>query len=51
VDVDKILGLNESQLKAYLNNLEGIAGYQVEYYPSFIKRVPHLTDRVEVVIE
>lgn len=51
VDVDKILGLNENQLNAYLGGLEGIAGYKVEYYPSFIKRVPHLADRIEVNIE
>ncbi len=51
VEIDKILGLNEKQLEAYLSGLPEIAGYEIKFFPSFIKKVPNLADRVNVVIK
>ncbi len=51
VDKDKILGLKNEELNAYLSELPDIAGYEVKYYPSFIKIVPKLSDRIEIKIK
>lgn len=51
VDKNKILGLKDSELNAYLSNIPDIAGYEVEYFPSFIKIVPKLADRIKVEIK
>ena len=51
VEVEKILGLNNEQLEVYLKNLDEIAGYEIKYTPSFIKKVPKLIDRVNVEIK
>lgn len=50
IDKNKIVGLKESQLKVYLDSLPGIAGYEINFYPSFIKKVPKLVDRINVEI-
>jgi len=51
INKDKIVGLKESQLKVYLDSLPGIAGYEIDFYPSFIRKVPKLVDRIIVKIE
>jgi len=38
-------------LEVYLGSLPGIAGYEVKFYPSFIKKVPKLVDRIEILIK
>lgn len=48
VDKNKIVGLSEDQLKQYLSNVKDIKAYNIEFYPSFIRQVPRLTDRIEV---
>jgi hypothetical protein len=51
VQLDKIVGLNEQQLDTYLSSIPEIAGFEVKFYPSFIKRVPKLNDRIEIEIK
>jgi hypothetical protein len=51
VEVDKILGLNNEQLEVYLKSLDEIAGYEINYVPSFVKRVPNLLDRINIEIK
>jgi hypothetical protein len=51
IDIDRILGLNNEQLRAYLSGLPELAGYEIEYFPSFIKRVPKLVDRISIEIK
>jgi hypothetical protein len=51
IDTNKILGLNKKELDAYLSDLSDIAGYEVIYYPSFIKRMPNLVDRIKIEIK
>jgi len=50
-----IYGLNESELDAFLMSLNNIAGYEVEFspkfFPTFLKKVPNLPDRIEVKVE
>ena len=51
IDKKKIVGLKKDQLEVYLGSLPGIAGYEVKFYPSFIKKVPKLVDRIEILIK
>ncbi len=51
VETDKILGLNKQQLDAYLSSLPEIAGFEVNFFPSFIQKVPRLVDRIEIEIK
>ena len=51
IEVEKLLGLNSAQLDTYLLELPEIAGFEVKYTPSFIKRVPNLIDRIDVQIK
>lgn len=51
VEIDKVLGLNNDQLNAYLSGIPDLAGYEVKYYPNFIKKVPRLADRVKIEIK
>jgi len=51
IDRKKIVGLNDEQLKQYLNNLPEIAGYEIKFFPSFIKKVPSLVDRIDIEIK
>ncbi|MFH0956146.1 MAG: hypothetical protein V1801_02975 [Candidatus Falkowbacteria bacterium] len=48
---NNLSGLNYEQLRAYLNGLPEVAGYQIKFFPSFIKKAPDLVDRIEVVIK
>jgi hypothetical protein len=51
VEKNKILGLNEGQLDAYLSGLPEIAGFEVKFFPAFIKKVPRLADRVDIIVK
>ena len=51
VDIDKIIGLNKNQVEAYLNGLPEIAGYEMKFFPSFIKKVPRLKDRIIIQVK
>ncbi len=46
INKEDILGLNKDQLDAYLMSKEGISGYDIEFFPSFIKRVPDIPDKI-----
>ena len=47
---DSLAGMNYEQLKAYLNSLPEVAGYEINFLPAFIKKAPNLVDRIEVEI-
>lgn len=51
IEVDKIVGLNQKQLEVYLKNITEIAGYEIKYTPSFLKRVPNLVDKIKIEIK
>ncbi|MDP2737098.1 MAG: hypothetical protein Q8O59_04985 [bacterium] len=48
---NNLAGLNYEQLKVYLNSLPEVAGYQIKFFPSFVKKAPNLIDRIEVEIK
>lgn len=47
---DELAGLTRAQLEEYLKNKEEIADYEIKFYPSFVRRVPTLLDRIEIQI-
>jgi hypothetical protein len=49
IDKTKIVNLNEAQLRSYLSTIKEIKGYDLKFFPSFIKRAPGLIDRISVV--
>lgn len=51
IDKQKIVGLNRSQLEAYLNSIKEIGSYEIKFYPSFLKKAPNLTDRIEIIVK
>jgi hypothetical protein len=54
IDTEKIKGLNQAQLNTYLEQIKDIAGYEIifnpSFLPNFLKRVPKLSDRIEIRI-
>ncbi|MFW5888307.1 MAG: hypothetical protein ACOCVY_01175 [Patescibacteria group bacterium] len=51
IDKKSITGLNKQQLKDYLEGLDKVSDYKVDFSPAFINKVPSLVDRIEVNIE
>lgn len=51
IDRKMLVGLSKSQVEEYLNKLSDIAGYEIKFSPSFIKRTPYLVDRIKVEIK
>ena len=48
---NNLAGLTYEQLQVYLNGLPEVAGFQIKFFPSFIKKAPNLVDRIEVKIK
>jgi len=48
---NNLAGLSLEQVDAYLKGLPEVAGYEVRFFPSFIKKMPKLADRIEIVIK
>ncbi|MBU2214639.1 hypothetical protein KKA83_01760, partial [Patescibacteria group bacterium] len=51
IDRKKLLGLTNEQLTQYLGSIPEIAGYEIKFSPSFIKKVPNLVDRIKVEVK
>lgn len=51
IDKKKIIGLNKEQLNAYLTGLDDIAGYEIKFYPPFIKSIPRLIEESKISVE
>lgn len=51
IDRGKIINLTRSQLEDYLGDFEEIAGYEINFFPSFLKKVPNLIDRINIEIK
>ncbi|MFA6106773.1 MAG: hypothetical protein WC745_03835 [Patescibacteria group bacterium] len=45
-----LAGLTRVQLEEYLKAKEEIADYEIRFYPSFVRRVPNLLDRIEIEV-
>jgi len=48
---NNLAGLNLEQVNVYLKSLPEVAGYEIKFFPSFIKKMPNLVDRIEIVIK
>jgi len=46
IDKESILGLNKEQLDAYLMSKENISGYDIKFFPSFIRKTPKVPDKI-----
>ena len=51
VEKKRLTGLSKDQLKDYLDGLENISDYKIEFFPSFVESVPSLADRIEVKVK
>lgn len=47
---NNLAGLRFEELRAYLNGLPEVAGYQIKFFPSFVKKAPDLVDRIKIEI-
>ena len=50
VNRDQLVNLTESQIANYLKAYPEIKSYELNFFPSFIKRAPNLVDRINIVI-
>ncbi len=50
IDKNKIVGLTKQQLKAYLEGFDSFSNVEIIFSPSFIKKVPNLTDKIKIKI-
>ncbi len=48
---NNLAGLDAEQIKTYLNSLPEVAGYEIRFFPSFIKKAPSLADRIKIEIK
>ncbi len=51
LDPSKILGLNREQLEDYLDNINEISGYDINFSPNFVNKVPKLIDRINIEVK
>ena len=51
IDKNDLVNLNEDQLTSHLNDIPEIKDYNVSFFPSFIKKAPNLSDRIDIRIE
>jgi hypothetical protein len=51
IDVNKVLGLNKDQLKAYLTSLPDVAGYEIKFTPSWLWKVPQFIEPSKIHVE
>lgn len=49
VNKKHLVNLNEKQVRAYLDGIENVKSYELEFWPSFIKRAPMLVDRINII--
>lgn len=50
IDREKLVNLNSSQIATYLSDYPEIGHYELKFFPTFVKKAPHLIDRIEVKI-
>jgi hypothetical protein len=50
LDPKDLAGLTRAQLEEYLKSKDEIADFEIKFYPSLVKRVPALLDRIEIEV-
>jgi len=48
VDRQKLVGLNEKEITAYLDTLGTIDSYELKFHPAFLHIAPQLANRIFV---
>lgn len=51
IDREKLVGLNEAQIKEYLSSSDDFSEFNIKITPSFMKKAPILVDRIKVIIK
>mgnify|MGYP001809604295 CR=1 FL=1 len=51
IDRRQLVNLNQKQISEYLQNFPEINSYELNFYPSFIKRSPSLADRISIDVK
>lgn len=51
VEREKLIGLNEAQIRDYLMNSDNFSDFKIKFYPSFMKKAPALVDRIKIIIK
>lgn len=51
IDKNKLTNLSQAQIEHYLNNFSEIADYEIKFFPRFLKRAPHLSDRINIIVK
>ncbi len=51
VEKDKLVGLNEAQIKTYLSNTDNFSDFKISFSPPFMKKAPILVNRIKVIIK
>jgi len=51
IDRERLVNLSAEQISTYLQEYPEIGNYELEFYPSFIKKAPHLVDRIQIKIK
>lgn len=50
ISAQSLVGLTASQISNYLSNQSEVSSFTLKFSPSFIKRAPHLVDRIKIII-
>lgn len=51
IDKNKLVNLSADQLGNYLKSIPEVAGYDLTFYPQFIRKAPGLVDRIELELK
>ncbi|MFA6514413.1 MAG: hypothetical protein WCT50_03975 [Patescibacteria group bacterium] len=51
INKSSLVNLNAKQIDVYLSDYPEIGNYELQFYPSFIKKAPNLVDRIEIKIK
>ncbi|MEI7620103.1 MAG: hypothetical protein WCJ57_00860 [Candidatus Falkowbacteria bacterium] len=51
IDKGKLVNLNQAQIEEYLKGVKEIEGFELNFFPTFLKRSPALVDRIYVEVK
>jgi hypothetical protein len=51
VEREKLIGLNEAQIRDYLIRSEKFSDFKIIFSPSFMKKAPSLVDKINIVVK
>jgi len=51
IDKKQLVNLTRSQIDKYLETFPEIKSYELDFFPSFMKRAPQLPERIDIKVE